>query len=299
VLEGVVTDYRWANPHVYLSIATVSPSGEGYIQEVEAGPASQLQPRGVTRDLLRPGDRVTVRANPNRRGAGQVLGVELTLTDGSSFPLHARALRALGPTAASATSIEGTWVPEPESYLALARAMRQWPLTELARAVLAGDRADLRTAHANCIPPGPPALMANSVAIAIVANGGTVTFDLGSAQARRVVHLDAEHPLEAEPTLFGHSVGRWLGTELIVDTKSFVPHPNGMGFDFPSSAEKHVVERFSLGTDGKHLDYEITVDDTTYLATPVTYRTRWDYRPEQAPLNEACDPAVARGFLDE
>ena len=93
-IEGTVTEYRWGHPHVYLSVETAGPGGERVTQEIEAGPATQLLPRGVTRDLLRVGDRVKVRANPNRRGAGRiVLGTELTTSDGSRFPLHARALR--------------------------------------------------------------------------------------------------------------------------------------------------------------------------------------------------------------
>jgi hypothetical protein len=70
-----------------------------------------------------------------------------------------------------------------------------------------------------------------------------------------------------------------------------------MGFEFPSSEGKHTIERLSLGEGGRHLDYEIVIDDPIYLASPVTFRTRWDYRPEQRPSNAPCDPATARRFL--
>ena len=299
--QGTVVVFEWGNPHVYFSIETTGPAGERYVQAVEAGPPSQLLPRGLTRDLLRVGDRVTVRANPNRRGPGHVvLGVELTTADGSRFPLHARALRALGPSESVATSIEGTWVPQPEGYLGLARAMASWPQTDLAREVLAGDRSPVLATQVECIPPGPPALMASSVAITVVVEAETVTFDIDSArQMRRTVHLRVEHPADVEPSLLGHSVGRWDGGTLVVDTIAFLPHAEGMGFRFPSSDAKHVVEWFSLSDDGKHLDYEIDIEDSAYLTAPVTYRTQWDYRPEQVPANAPCDPAAARRFLEQ
>ena len=95
-IEGTVTEFRWGNPHVYFAVETTDSGGQRYVQEVEAGPASQLLPRGVTRDLLRPGDRVTVRANPNRRGPGNiVLGVELH--DGGRLALSVARARIARP----------------------------------------------------------------------------------------------------------------------------------------------------------------------------------------------------------
>jgi hypothetical protein len=99
-----------------------------------------------------------------------------------------------------------------------------------------------------------------------------------------------------EPTLLGHSVGRWEGDTLVVETVGFTAHPEGYAFDLPSSATKRIVERFSLDADRKHLDYEATVEDPEYLAAPVTHRGQWDYRPEQKPSGLPCEPEVARRF---
>jgi hypothetical protein len=140
--------------------------------------------------------------------------------------------------------------------------------------------------------------MVDSIPIMIGVNDDTVTFDIDGVQ-RRVVHIGAAHPADMEPTLFGHSVGYWDNTKLIVDTVAFSAHPEGMGFRFPSSNAKHIVERFSLSDDRRHLDYEITVEDPTYLAAPMTYRTKWDYRPAGKASNAGCDPATARRFLAE
>jgi hypothetical protein len=67
--------------------------------------------------------------------------------------------------------------------------------------------------------------------------------------------------------------------------------------DLPSGPRKHVVERFTLGDDRKHLVYESTLEDPDFLAAPVSYRAEWDYRPDLAPSGLACDLDVARRFL--
>ena len=66
----------------------------------------------------------------------------------------------------------------------------------------------------------------------------------------------------------------------------------------PSTAAKHVVERFTLAPDRKHLDYEAVVEDPEYLAAPVSHRAQWDYRPDQQPSNLPCETDVARRFAE-
>jgi hypothetical protein len=117
--------------------------------------------------------------------------------------------------------------------------------------------------------------------------------------ARRVVHLNSGHPKELEPSLLGHSIGRWEGNALVVDTVGFTAQPEGFAFDFPSSAAKHVRERFAVAAGGKELEYEVTVEDPDYFAAPITYRAQWDYRPEQKSSGMACDPKLAAQFRED
>ena len=43
--------------------------------------------------------------------------------------------------------------------------------------------------------------------------------------AERVMDADGrEHPVDGERTRLGHSVGRWEGDTLVVDTRLFAPH---------------------------------------------------------------------------
>jgi hypothetical protein len=118
--------------------------------------------------------------------------------------------------------------------------------------------------------------------------------------SERVVYLDGRgHPENGVPSLHGHSIGHWEGSTLVVDTTHFTEHKQGNSMSLPSGLRKHVVERFSLSDDHKHLEYGFVLEDPDYLAAPVTYSAEWDYRPDLSPSGLPCDLDVARRFLTQ
>jgi hypothetical protein len=140
--------------------------------------------------------------------------------------------------------------------------------------------------------------MAYPVALTVRVDAKTVVFDIDWLDAQRVVHLDAAaHPADLEPSLQGHSIGRWEGGALVVDTVSFLPHEEGMGLGMPSSSRKHLVERFKLDADRRHLDYDVTVEDAAYLKEAVHHSVQWEYSPDLVPSGVKCDLDVARRYL--
>jgi hypothetical protein len=299
-LEGVVTSFSWRNPHVYLELEIVDTDGKVSRQQIEAGPAQVFAAAGLTADAIQEGERLTVRAKPNRGGAGRVaLGWQLTKADGTVIPLHARAVASTAESAVEAASIAGVWVPQATDFASLAVAARQWPFTDHGRAAVAATREARNASLAACVPYGPPALMAVPAVAVVEVGSSEVTFVLDGMNARRVVHLDRQSPAALEPTVLGHSIGRWEGETLVVETAGFTAQPNGYAFDLPSSAAKRTVERFALSRDRKHLEYEATVEDPEYLAAPVTHRSQWDYRPGLKPANLPCDREAARRFTTD
>lgn len=300
VIEGIVKRVVWGNPHTYMEIDTVDAAGQPVVQNVEAGPTAVLFTGGVTTDSLRAGERVTLRAAPHRRGPGNtVLGLEITKADGTALPLHVRSIRAPARTDAVATSIAGTWVSGSLAFVRFGDVLRAAPLTEAGRAVRASSKAAVDAARSACVPYGPPSLMLLPVTTVVETSDEAVTFALDWMNARRVVHLNSAHPKQLEPSLLGHSIGRWEGNALVVDTVGFTAQPEGFAFDFPSSAAKHVRERFAVAAGGKELEYEVTVEDPDYFAAPITYRAQWDYRPEQKSSGMACDPKLAAQFRED
>src|SRR5688572_21790519 len=69
-LEGNIERYEWANPHVYIHLA--SSTGTWL---VEAGSPSMMQRVGWTPDSFAVGDAVSIDVNPARNGRQMVRGV--------------------------------------------------------------------------------------------------------------------------------------------------------------------------------------------------------------------------------
>jgi hypothetical protein len=83
-----------------------------------------------------------------------------------------------------------------------------------------------------------------------------------------VVPMGIEHPKNPEPIWYGHSVGRWEGDTLVVDTKGFNGYTRLDTVGHPHSDALHVIQTFTR-TDAGHLAYTVTIDD------PKTYTKPW------------------------
>src|SRR5262245_66562662 len=71
-IEGVVTDFRWQNPHVVFTMRVAGAEGEG-LWEIETLSISGISRWGITHDLFSVGDRLRVAGNPARRGENNIL----------------------------------------------------------------------------------------------------------------------------------------------------------------------------------------------------------------------------------
>ena len=67
-LEGTVVEFRWRNPHVYLTIDTTDEHGDEVEWKLEAGAVSVMTRMGWTRDSIVVGEYVNVEVNPARNG---------------------------------------------------------------------------------------------------------------------------------------------------------------------------------------------------------------------------------------
>lgn len=84
---------------------------------------------------------------------------------------------------------------------------------------------------------------------------------------KRRIHVGMkEHPANIEPSYAGHSIGNWEGDTLVVDTIGFTE--GVLSPPTRSSAQMHIVERFTLDTEKMALKREYSVTDPVYLAAP-------------------------------
>jgi hypothetical protein len=94
-LSGVVTDFKWVNPHVYIELdGTDSKSSEKKHWLVECASTSILNRAGWKFNMIKPGDTITVIASPLRTGEPGALLKQITLADGRKFTNGAAAGRA-------------------------------------------------------------------------------------------------------------------------------------------------------------------------------------------------------------
>jgi hypothetical protein len=136
------------------------------------------------------------------------------------------------------------------------------------------------------------------VATTITVERDRVVMKVDWMDTERIVYLDGrKHPAATQTSLHGHSVGRWEGKVLSVETTNFKEHPMGLSMSLPSSSQKRLTERFELSPDGKNLVYSGSVEDPVYLTKPIEWTGRWEYRPGMPHSNQKCDVDVARKFL--
>jgi hypothetical protein len=122
----------------------------------------------------------------------------------------------------------------------------------------------------------------------ITQSDAAVTIEYGQGLVR-TIHLHAAHPPNLEPSRAGHSVGRWENDVLVVDTVGFLP--GMLAIEIAHGEGLHVVERFSLNSNGTVLTRDYTATDPDYFVgdykgTDVTPRSPVPF------VVDTCDAAL-------
>ena len=83
LLEGVVTEMEWINPHAWIHLDVTLPDGSVEKWMVEGGPPNSLVRRGFTKNSLLPGTAIVVDGYQAIDGSNRANGRNLTLPDGT------------------------------------------------------------------------------------------------------------------------------------------------------------------------------------------------------------------------
>jgi hypothetical protein len=149
-----------------------------------------------------------------------------------------------------------------------------------------------------CSPYGMPRMMAvASYPIEILPMPGQITIVTEAFSEVRRVYMNEQQQAvdEVPPGYYGHSVGRWDGDTLVIDTvgiKESVPGYNNI----PHSSRMRIIERMRLVTPDVLHD-QITIEDPVVLEKPVVYTLAYRRLPGYKMVEFICENN--REYVDE
>jgi Family of unknown function (DUF6152) len=92
-LQGVVREFQWTNPHVWLQLLVTDEKGNTVEWSLEGGAPGMFIRTGWTRKTLQPDDKISVVIHPLRNGKPGGSLVTVTLPDGRTLKPGGVALR--------------------------------------------------------------------------------------------------------------------------------------------------------------------------------------------------------------
>ena len=142
---------------------------------------------------------------------------------------------------------------------------------------------DRDSPHARCKPDAGPREIGTAYGFEMVELADiqrVVIFDIGGPQTFRTIYMDGRpHPTSQNlmAGYLGHSVGRWEGDTLVVDTVGFNEKTWIDAEGLMHTDQYHQIERFTR-TDFDTLKYEVTIDDPGAYTAPWTagFLLRWN-----------------------
>ena len=137
------------------------------------------------------------------------------------------------------------------------------------------SRPDLHPPLVRCKPAGGPSFF-NAPGFEIVDGPEAehiFILNIAGPHSWRVIYMDGRsHPARdtLRPTFLGHSIGKWEGDTLVIDTIGF-NEKQWLAGSYPHTEQLHLIERISRPTLGS-LSYEATIDDAGAYTAPWTIR---------------------------
>ena len=142
-----------------------------------------------------------------------------------------------------------------------------------------------------CAPYGLVREAVNPLPIHIHQEGQNLVIDYEEWTETRTIYMDGRgHPAGLEPTPLGHSIGRYEGDALVVDTVGISPDiyysfQSGGGY----SDQTSVVERYTIAENPKRLLLQMAVTDPVTLREPQLFVKTWLWTPDVELVQDSCE----------
>ncbi len=286
-VDGEIVGVRWENPHMHFTMNTVI-DGVEVLMDVEAIPATRLARVGLTPEVLEIGAEVRAFGFPSRRYLNEMYATNLLLSDGREVLLDTPDPHWTNNTIGTGMDLTPgergsdlslglfrVWSTDAQGYSAQPEDL----LTE--QACAERDRWDPFSPDnpfPGCTAKGMPTIMGQPNPIELVDRGDEILIRIEEYDTVRVIAMQEPPEQLPEPTLLGHSFGRWDGDTLVVTT-SGIDWRNFGQYGLMQSEAMEVIERFQVNADGSRLEYEQTLIDPWLFTEPFTRTRSWVWVP--------------------
>jgi hypothetical protein len=307
-ISGTITEFEAQNPHSYLHISAVDENGRTREYVCESHGVTQLTRNGITPRLLKAGTKIRVTGSMSRHSPYMCFFDSVELADGRKLSVNGPA----GPRTAAALpprkDIFGTWLlaPIPNRQTSGPQPMMRFLTPAGERAVAAYDpfkddptfRCDPVAIRRVWAAPGTP--------LEIVRQGNDVVLRHEWMDVRRVIHVNMkEHPKNGPRSSLGHSIGRWEGDTLVIETgnysagvlNQYVEQPGQPTKGLLHSAALTSVERVRLDAARQRMIVETELSDPEYFTQPFP-RATLEYAPSALKIEPfKCSPEGLTGTI--
>jgi len=307
-ISGTVTRYEARNPHSYLHVEAVDENGRTREYVCESHGVTQLTRNGLPPAMFKAGTQLRISGSQSRRSPYMCFFDTVELADGRRLSVNGQPSAA--PTASAASKgrkdIFGVWMlaPIPNRSTSGPQPMMQFLTPAGQKAVAAYDPFKDDPAY-RCDPVGIRRVWgAPGTPLQISRDGANVVLRHEWMDVRRVVQINAkEHPKTGTRGSLGHSIGRFEGDTLVIETANFpigvlnqyVEQPGQPTKGLLHSAALQVVERIRLDPETGRLVVEIDQTDPEFFTQPFP-RGRLEYVASSLTLEPFnCSPGDADG----
>ncbi|HYD24208.1 MAG TPA: hypothetical protein VEB68_05385 [Croceibacterium sp.] len=145
-----------------------------------------------------------------------------------------------------------------------------------------------------CLPPSIVYALQGPFPFEVHQTPGLIVIRYEYFDQTRLIFMDgrAHPPADAPHSKMGHSVGRWDGDELVVDTTHIAASTiTNNGLDHSDGI--HMVERYKLSADGTRLLATQWFEDPAVLDNTGARFIQWARQPGQYIYPYECDPSFA------
>ncbi len=325
IVEGIVTEFRFRNPHVLIYLDVENPDGSKTSWVAEAGSASVFRRNGWTASTLKSGDVLRISGDATIDGSPMVWVDKIEYLDSLNGKVMATLDDNTNPDDAfsnndnSQHSEKETISARPPFFIPLRLSTGEPNFTGTTSKSTSPEHDHAPDAFDPSIPYNEVGLMALEAwdivtdpqvfcdPPGLVRQGGYtphgqkivqypdhITIEYEEYGSKRAIFFDDELPVSGIRTHLGDSIARYEGETLIIETVNLAANASGHR-GRPLSNQARVTEVFSRVEDpvhGSHLKITTTVHDPKFLTESWTINRIKAYKESYDFITNQCEPPL-------